>query len=110
MSNFLDANVPQMASSAAGVQDAAAMFRTTLHQAEATAQQAQAFHQGESSVAFQASHARFLSGATKLNTLLDIAGMNVHEGGQTYTAVDAQGASDMASVPIADAGGIGIRA
>ena len=91
MSNFLDANVPQMASSAAGVQDAAAMFRTTLHQAEATAQQAQAFHQGESSVAFQASHARFLSGATKLNTLLDIAGMNMHEGGQTYTAVGRSG-------------------
>ena len=61
-------------------------------------------------MAFQASHARFLSGATKLNTLLDIAGMNVHEGGQTYIAADAQGASDMASVPIADAGGIGIRA
>jgi hypothetical protein len=31
MANFLDANVAQMASSAAGVQDAAAMFRTTLH-------------------------------------------------------------------------------
>ena len=51
MSNFLDANVPQMASSAAGVQDAASMFRTTLHQAESTAAQAQAFHQGESSAA-----------------------------------------------------------
>ena len=68
MSNFLDANVPQMASSAAGVQDAASMFRTTLHQAESTAAQAQAFHQGESSAAFQSSHARFVSGATKLNT------------------------------------------
>jgi uncharacterized protein YukE len=110
MANFLDANVAQMATSAAGVQDAAGMFRTTLHQAEATAQQAQAFHQGESSVAFQASHARFLEGSTKLNSLLDIAGMNVHEGGQTYLAQDAQGASEMASVPIADAGGLGIRA
>ena len=57
--------------------------------------QAQAFHQGESSVAFQASHARFVSGATKLNTLLDIAGMNVHEGSQTYIAADAQGAAAM---------------
>ena len=110
MSNFLDANVPQMASSAAGVQDAASMFRTTLHQAESTAAQAQAFHQGESSAAFQSSHARFVSGATKLNTLLDIAGMNTHEAGQTYQTSDAQGASDMSSVPIADGGDISIRA
>jgi uncharacterized protein YukE len=110
MANFLDANVAQMASSAAGVQDAAAMFRTTLHQAEQTAMQAQAFHQGESSAAFQASHARFVSGASKLNTLLDIAGMNVHEGSQTYIAADAEGADAMNSVPIADGGGISIRA
>ena len=110
MSNFLDANVAQIASSAAGHQDSAAMFRTTLHQAEATAQQAQALHQGASAAAFQASHARFLTGATKLNALLDIAGLNTNEAGQTYQASDALGADGYNSVPIGDGGGLGIRA
>lgn len=110
MSNFLDANVAQLASSAAGVQDASSMFATTLHQAEATAAQAQAMHQGESSLAFQSAHARFQSGAQKLNALLTMAGQQVNEGGQTYQAQDAQGADAMNSVPVGDGGVLGIRA
>ncbi len=110
MSNYLDANTAQIASSSAGVQDASTMFANTLHQAEGTAMQAQAFHQGESSVAFQQSHARFVSGAQKLHTLLTMAGINVGEAGQTYTAQDAQAASAIQSVPIGDGGDIAIRA
>jgi uncharacterized protein YukE len=110
MSNFLDANVPQVLSSAAGVQDASAMFQTTLTQAEATAQQAQAFHQGESSMAFQAAHARFAEGAKKLHTLLTVAGLNINEGGTDYQAADALGVDGYNQVPIGDGGTISIRA
>lgn len=109
MSNFLDANSGQIAQSSAGVADASSMFATTLHNAESTAMQAQAFHAGESSAAFQQSHARFVSGATKLNNLLNMAGLNVGEAGQTYVGQDAAGAQAMQSVPIGDGGGIAIR-
>ncbi len=109
MANFLDANTAQLATSSSGVQDASSMFANTLHQAEATAAQAQAFHQGESSVAFQQSHARFAAGAAKLNNLLTVAGLNVGEAGQDYTAQDAAGAHAMSSVPIGDGGSIAMR-
>lgn len=107
---MLDANVPQQMASAAGVQDAATMFQSTLHQAEATAQQALAFHQGDSSMAFQQAHARFLEGSQKLHALLATAGMNTQDAGQEYTAADAAGADMMNQVPIGDGGGLGIRA
>lgn len=109
MANFLDANTAQIATSSSGVQDASGMFANTLHQAEATAAQAQAFHQGESSLAFQQSHARFAAGAAKLNNLLTVAGLNVGEGAQTYIGQDAMGAQAMSSVPIGDGGSVAIR-
>lgn len=108
--SFLDANVAQLASSSAAVEDATTMFGSVLGQAEATAAQAQAVHVGQSSMAFQSAHARFVSGATKLKMLLGQAGLNVGEGGQTYTMVDAQGADDYNAVPISDGGDISIRA
>ena len=41
--------------------------------AEQSAVSSQAFHRGESSLAFQASHHRFLEVAAKVNMLLDVA-------------------------------------
>lgn len=94
---LLDANVPQMVSSSSSFADQAALMRSTITQADASAQQAQATHQGDSAVAFQVAHTRFVEAAGKINTLLDVAGANIHEGAGTYTAQDAAGASDIAS-------------
>ncbi|MFL0176402.1 WXG100 family type VII secretion target [Mycobacterium sp. SMC-13] len=94
---LLDANVPQMVSSSSSFADQAGLMRSTIAQADASAQQAQATHQGDSAVAFQVAHTRFVEAAGKINTLLDVAGANIHEGAGTYTAQDAAGASDIAS-------------
>lgn len=94
---LLDANVPQMVSSSSSFADQAGLMRSTIAQADASAQQAQATHQGDSAVAFQVAHTRFVEASTKINTLLDVAGQNIHEGAGTYTAQDAAGASDIAS-------------
>jgi uncharacterized protein YukE len=110
MSNFLDANTAQLASSSAAVQDATVSFVNVLHQAEGTAAYAQAMNQGEASLAFQQSHARFVNGSTKLQGLLQMAGVNVGEAGTDYTATDSLGASNLQSVPISDGGDISIRA
>lgn len=90
MGSFLDTNVPQMLSSASGMGDASAQMRGTISQCEADATAAQAFHMGDSSVAFQAAHARFVEAAAKTNMLLDVASAQVHEGASTYTAGDTQ--------------------
>lgn len=108
--SFLDANVGQLAKSASGVMDSSAMFRSTLAEAMATAEAARANHMGESAMAFQASHARFVSGAEKLNHLLDLAGVNVEDAGTEYVAQDGVGADAYNSVPMTDGGGISIRA
>jgi len=94
---LLDANIPQMVNSSSSFADQAGLMRSTIAQADASAQAAQATHQGDSAVAFQAAHARFVEASTKINSLLDIAGANIHEGAGTYTAQDAAGASDIAS-------------
>lgn len=94
---LLDANTAQLVSSSAGFADQAALMRSTISQAEATATQAQAFHQGESAGAFQVAHARFVEASAKINALLDVAGANINEGAGTYTAQDAAGASDIAA-------------
>jgi uncharacterized protein YukE len=94
---LLEANVPQLVSSASGFTDQAALMRSTISQAEQSAVSAQAFHQGESSVAFQAAHARFVEAAAKINVLLDTAGANIHEGAGTYSSQDAAGATDITS-------------
>lgn len=50
-------------------------------------------HQGESSAAFQAAHARFVEVAARVNTLLDIAQANLGDAAGTYVAADAAAAS-----------------
>ena len=62
---LLDANTPQIQTSSAGTSDMASMMRGTMARAEGTAQQAMAYHQGESSMAFQTAHARFVEAAAK---------------------------------------------
>ena len=94
---LLDANTAQMIGSSSSFADQASLFRSTIAQADASAQQAQATHQGESAIAFQAAHARFVEAASKANTLIDIAGQNIHEGAGTYIAQDGAGASEMTS-------------
>lgn len=110
MADFLDANVAQLASSSSAVQDATTMFVNVLHQAEGNANHAMAMNIGETSAAFQQAHARFVYGATKLQNLLGLAGVNVGEAGQGYQTTDSQGASNIQSVPVSDAGDISIRA
>lgn len=69
-------------------------MRSTIAQAEQAAMASQAFHMGESSAAFQAAHARFVEVAAKVNSLLDIAQVNLGEaGGATYVAQDAAAAT-----------------
>lgn len=92
---MLDANIPQMHSSSNSFLDQASLMRSTLAQAETTASEAQAYHQGESAAAYQVAHARFVEATAKANTLLDIAGQNINEGGTSYTIGDQTGASDM---------------
>jgi uncharacterized protein YukE len=92
---LLDANVPQMFTSHASFMDQAAQFMSTVHSAEQSAMQAQGFHQGESSMAFQQAHAQFVENSNKLQNLLHLAGNNIQEGGTTYQVQDGQGASDM---------------
>uniref|UniRef100_UPI00194E69DC type VII secretion protein EsxS n=7 Tax=Mycobacteroides abscessus TaxID=36809 RepID=UPI00194E69DC len=70
-----------------------ALMRSTISQAELAALSAQAFHVGESSVAFQAAHARFVEVAAKVNALLDIAQVNLGDAAATYVAEDAAAAS-----------------
>ncbi|RAV18143.1 type VII secretion protein EsxS [Mycolicibacterium sp. GF69] len=91
--SLLDAHIPQLMSSEATFSAKAALMRSTMAQAEQAAQSAQAFHMGESSAAFQASHARFLEVSAKVNALLDIAQVNLGDAAGTYVAQDAAAAS-----------------
>ncbi len=90
---LLDTNIPQMVTSQASFADQAALFQSTVHSAESSAIAAQASHQGESAMAFQQAHARFVEVAQKMNTLLSIAGQNIGEGAQVYTVGDSEGAT-----------------
>jgi uncharacterized protein YukE len=92
---LLDANIPQLQVSHASFADQATQFMSIVHQAEQSAMQAQAFHQGESSVAFQQAHGQFTEISHKMQTLLQLAGNNIQEGATTYQVQDGQGASDM---------------
>lgn len=91
--SLLDAHIPQLIASESAFGAKAALMRSTIQQAEQAAMSAQAFHQGESSAAFQAAHARFLEVAAKVNTLLDIAQANLGDASGTYVAEDAAAAS-----------------
>ena len=96
--SMLDAHIPQLVASEAAFGAKAALMRSTIAQAEQAAQSAQAFHIGESAAAFQAAHARFVEVAAKINTLLDIAQVNLSDAAGTYTAEDAAAASTYTAI------------
>jgi uncharacterized protein YukE len=91
--SLLDAHIPQLVASQSAFSAKAALMRSTISQAEQEALSAQGFHQGESSAAFQAAHARFVEVAARVNTLLDIAQANLGDAAGTYVAADAAAAS-----------------
>ncbi len=67
--SMLDAHIPQLVAAQSAFAAKAGLMRSTISQAEQEAVSAQAFHQGESSAAFQAAHARFVEVAARINTL-----------------------------------------
>ncbi|MGB8386667.1 WXG100 family type VII secretion target [Mycobacterium sp.] len=91
--SMLDAHIPQLVAAQSAFGTKSALMRSTISQAEQEALSAQAFHQGESSAAFQAAHARFVEAAARINTLLDIAQANLGDAAGTYVAADAAAAS-----------------
>jgi uncharacterized protein YukE len=91
--SLLDAHIPQLVAAQSAFATKAALMRSTISQAEQEAMSAQAFHVGESSMAFQAAHARFVEVAARINTLLDIAQANLGDAAGTYVATDAAAAS-----------------
>ncbi|BBZ65466.1 MAG: type VII secretion protein EsxS [Mycolicibacterium insubricum] len=91
--SLLDAHIPQLVASEAAFGTKTALMRSTMAAAEQSAVSSQAFHRGESSLAFQASHHRFLEVAAKVNMLLDVAQANLGDAGTTYVAQDAAAAS-----------------
>ncbi|WP_373203003.1 type VII secretion protein EsxS [Mycobacterium marinum] len=91
--SLLDAHIPQLVASQAAFEVNAGLMRHTISSAEQAAMQAQAFHQGESAAAFQASHARFVEVASKVNALLNVAEANLGSAAGTYVATDAAAAS-----------------
>src|ERR1700741_699033 len=91
--SMLDAHIPQLVAAQWAFGAKPWLMRSTITQAEQEALSAQAFHQGGSSVAFQAAHARFVEAAARINTLLDIAQANLGDAAGTYVATDAAAAS-----------------
>jgi len=91
--SMLDAHSPQVVAAQSAFAAKAALMRSTIGQAEQEGLAAQAFHAGESSAAFQATHARFVEVAARINTLLDIAQANLGDAAGTYVAADAAAAS-----------------
>jgi uncharacterized protein YukE len=98
--SLLDAHIPQLVASQSAFSAKAALLRSTINQAEQEAMSAQAFHQGESSAAFQAAHARFVEVAARVNALLDIAQANLGDAAGTYVAADSAAASSYTGVGI----------
>lgn len=90
---MLDAHIPHIVAAEAAFGAKTALMRSTIAQAEQAAMAAQAFHMGESAGAFQASHARFVEVAAKVNALLDLAQMNLGDAGASYVAEDAAAAT-----------------
>ena len=90
--SMLDAHIPQLVAAQSAFGAKTALMRSTISQAEQEALSAQAFHQGEASMAFQAAHARFVE-AARINTLLDLAQANLGDAAGTYVAADAAAAS-----------------
>jgi uncharacterized protein YukE len=93
MAGFLDTVTEGLHHAETNFITEANLMRSTIGSAEAEAVGAQATHQGPSSAAFQASHARFVEVAAKVNTLLDVAQVNLGDAASRYVAVDANAAS-----------------
>ena len=91
--SMLDAHIPRLVAAQSAFGAKTALMRSTISQAEQEALSAQAFHQGEASMAFQAAHARFVEAAARINTLLDLAQANLGDAAGTYVADDAAAAS-----------------
>ena len=91
--SMLDAHIPQLVAAQSAFAAKAGLMRSTISQAEQEAVSAQAFHAGEASAAFQATHARFVEVAARVNALLDIAQANLGDAVGTYVAADAAAAS-----------------
>ena len=96
--SLLDAHIPRLVASEAAFSAKAALMRSTIAQAEQAAQSSQAFHMGESAVAFQAAHARFIEVSAKVNSLLDIAQANIGDAAGTYVAEDAAASSTYTAI------------
>jgi uncharacterized protein YukE len=90
---LLDVNAGQLFAAQSSFEDKAAAYRATMAAAEQAAMQAQATHQGESAVAFQAAHARFVEAMAKSNALLDVASAQLGEGATTYVSEDSAAAA-----------------
>ncbi|MBW0014634.1 WXG100 family type VII secretion target [Mycobacterium sp.] len=95
--SLLDAHIPQLIAAQSAFSTKSALMRSTISQAEQEALSAQSFHVGEASAAFQAAHARFVEAAARINTLLDIAQVNLGDAAGTYVAADAAAASGYTS-------------
>jgi uncharacterized protein YukE len=89
----LDVNASQLLTSQSSFEDKASLMRSTMASAEQSAVAAQAFHTGDSALAFQTAHAHFIEAAAKINSLLDIASAQLGEGGTTYLTEDAAAAA-----------------
>lgn len=96
--SLLDAHIPQLVASEATFGAKTALMRSTMGQAEQAAMSAQAFHQGDASMAFQAAHARFVEVAAKVNALLDVAQLNLGDAASSYVAQDAAAASNYTAI------------
>ncbi len=98
---LLDVNAAQLFTSQGSFEDKASLMRSTIANAESAAMQAQASHQGESAVAFQAAHTRFVEASAKINALLDLASAQIGEGGTTYVTEDATAAANISATTTA---------
>jgi uncharacterized protein YukE len=96
--SMLDAHIPQLIASESAFAAKTALMRSTIAQAESAAQASQAFHQGESSAAFQAAHARFIEVSARVNALLDIAQANLGEAAGSYVAQDSAAAGTYTTI------------
>lgn len=94
--SMLDAHIPQLAAAESEFGAKAGLMRSIINQAEQKAMEAQAFYQGESAVAFQAAHARFVEAAGKVNDLLHIAQLNLGDAAAKYAATDSAAAQSFA--------------
>jgi uncharacterized protein YukE len=91
--SLLDAHIPQLVASQSAFDAKAGLMRSTIGQAEQEAMSSQAFFAGDGAAAFQAAHARFVAAAAKVNSLLDMAQVNLGDAAATYVAADSAAAS-----------------